>query len=176
VLIRNQKNFGSWRNSMALKRTVDVNTGEIHLEKADAILRSVALGSCIAVVVYDKKEKIGAIAHIMLPGIAPANSMEKYKYAPNAVVAVLTMMAEAGSQKSNINACIVGAGNVLEKQDDTICASNIKSVTQLLKDNNIPVKASVVGGIERKGVFLDVETGNISYTIGNSGKKKLWQP
>jgi len=158
-----------------IERVIDVSTGQIHLAGGDAVLRSVALGSCIAVVAYDLKKKIGAIAHIMLPGTAPANSTRKNRYASNAIARVLTKMVKAGSQKSDIEVCVVGAGNVLEKGDDTICASNIESVMQLLEDNNIPVRASVVGGTERKGVFLDVQSGSISYTQGDGPAKLLWQ-
>jgi len=157
------------------ERAIDVNTGQIHLANGDGVLRSVALGSCIAVVAYDPKKKIGAIAHIMLPGSAPANNTRKNRYASNAITEILTKMAKAGSQKSDIEVCVVGAGNVLEKGDDTICTSNIESVMQLLKDNNIPVRASVVGGTERKGAFLDVQSGSISYTQGDNQAKLLWQ-
>jgi len=159
-----------------VKRVIDVNTGQIGIARGNGILRSVALGSCIAVVAYDVKKKIGAIAHIMLPGTAPADSEYKNRYASNAVAEVLAEMAEAGSQNSDIEVCMVGAGNVLEKEDDTVCTANIKAVTKLLNDNNIPIRASVIGGIERKSVFLDIQTGSISYTQGSSQKNLLWQP
>lgn len=161
---------------MSYRSIINVNTGQIRLAKKDAILRSAALGSCIAVVAYDHTKKIGAIAHIMLPGTAPADHTKKNRYASNAISAILTKMIEAGSQKRDIEACIVGAGNVLKRDDDTICAINIESVTQLLKDNNVPVRASVLGGTERKSVALDIQSGIISYTVGNGKPKLLWKP
>jgi chemotaxis receptor (MCP) glutamine deamidase CheD len=72
--------------------------------------------------------------------------------------------------------CLVGAGNVLQKEDDTICDANIESVTGILKEKNISVMASVLGGTKRKSVFMDVETGCISYTEGDEKEKRLWQP
>ena len=70
----------------------------------------------------------------------------------------------------------MGAGNVLKKKDDTICEDNIKSTTQFLEKKHIPVRAVVLGGTKRKGVFLDVESGSISYTEGEEEEKPLWKP
>ncbi|MBI4669600.1 MAG: hypothetical protein HY747_10555, partial [Elusimicrobia bacterium] len=36
-----------------------------------AILRADAIGSCIAVAAYDSKKRVGAMAHVMLPGSSP---------------------------------------------------------------------------------------------------------
>ena len=85
-------------------------------------------------------------------------------------------MLEAGAGTDEIEVCLVGAGNVLQKSDDTICTANIESVTGILKEKNIPVMASVLGGTKRKGVFMDVENGSISYTEGDDPVKLLWQP
>ncbi len=74
-----------------------------------------------------------------------------------------------------IKICLVGAGNVLQKEDDTVCQANIESVTQLLEKKNIPVKAAVLGGTERKGVSLDVQSGSVFYTEGNGTEKLLWK-
>ena len=50
---------------------IDVLTGGIAARKNTGIIRVSALGSCIAVIMHDKKNKIGGIAHIMLPGKSP---------------------------------------------------------------------------------------------------------
>ena len=34
---------------------------------------------------------------------------------------------------------------------------------------------TVLGGTKRKGVFMDVENGNIFYVEGESGEKLLWE-
>jgi chemotaxis receptor (MCP) glutamine deamidase CheD len=69
----------------------------------------------------------------------------------------------------------VGAGNVLKKQDDTICKNNIDSITRLLKEKHIPVRASVLGGTERKGISLDIKNGSVYYTEGDREEKMLWK-
>ncbi len=157
------------------REVIDVKTGEVKVATEGAILRSVAIGSCVAVAALNFKRKTGALAHIMLPGNAPQHSLEKTKYAFDGIEQLLNQMFEAGANTDEIEVCLVGGGNVLKKEDDTICEANIESITQILKGKNIPVMASVLGGTKRKSVFLDVEKGRISYTETDEKEKILWQ-
>ena len=89
---------------------------------------------------------------------------------------MINRMAHAGSNEDDIEVCLVGGGNVLRKEDDTICKDNIESTTQILEQKHIPVRTALLGGTERKGVFLDIESGSISYTEGDEKQKPLWKP
>ena len=157
-----------------MEEVIYVNTGEVKVAVDKAILRAIAIGSCIVVAALDSKKRVGAMAPVMLPGKAPRQFLEKTKYAFDAIEKMLGQMLEAGSNVDDIEVCLVGAGNVLEKKNDTICDANIESVTGILKEKNIPVKASVLGGTERKGVVLDTENGSIFYTEGDEKEKTLW--
>jgi len=158
-----------------MEEVIYVNTGEVKVAMGKAGLLTIAIGSCVVVAALDSKKKVGAMAHVMLPGKAPRRFPEKTKYAFDAIEKLLNLMLEAGSNVDDIKVCLVGAGNVLEKENDTICDANIESVTGILKEKNLPVKASVLGGTERKGVVLDTEAGSISYTEGGEKEKTLWQ-
>ena len=70
----------------------------------------------------------------------------------------------------------MGAGNVLKKDDDTICVDNIRSTMRVLEERGIPIRATALGGTERKSIFLDIETGKITYGKGNGQKELLWKP
>jgi chemotaxis protein CheD len=157
------------------QKIIDVNTGEVKAAVEKGILRSVGIGSCVVVAAYNLRGKIGGMAHIMLPGIAPQQSLEKTKYAFDGIEQLLNQMFETGASTDEIGVCLVGAGNILQKKDDTICDANIESVTGILKEKNIPVMASAIGGTKRKSIFLDVENGCISYVEGDEKEKILWQ-
>ncbi|HUW20078.1 MAG TPA: chemotaxis protein CheD [Sedimentisphaerales bacterium] len=159
-----------------MKKIIDVNTGEVKLGGRKTILRSLAIGSCIVIAAYDSKHRVGAMAHIMLPGGSPKETPDRTKYAADAIDELIRKMTRAGAKKDDIEVCLVGGGNVLKKKDDSICRDNIESTTRLLSEKQIPVRNSVLGGTERKGVFLDVETGSISYTEGDGREKPLWKP
>lgn len=160
-----------------MRKFIDVGTGQVRLAHGDVTLRSVAIGSCVVVTAYDSAQMIGALAHVMLPGKAPrSKAAERTRYAADAIDELISQMTEANSQIGNIETVLVGGGNVLQKQDDTVCRDNIESTVSLLKQKNIPIRAAVLGGIQRKGVYLDVESGCISYTQGEDREKILWEP
>lgn len=158
-----------------MKTIIDINTGEVKVAKEPVMLRSIAIGSCIVVAAMNFERKIGAMAHIMLPGKAESKAAIKTRYAVDAIDELIRMMNGSEHNTIDIEACLVGAGNILKKPDDTICQANISSATQILKEKDIPVRASVLGGTERKSVFMDIEKGRISFTRGNDGEKTLWQ-
>ena len=158
-----------------MKGIVDVNSGEVKIGRGKMMLRSVAIGSCVVITAYDFKKKIGAMAHVMLPGSAPNGTSERTRYAADAIDELVNKMIQAGSKQCDIETYLVGAGNVLKKKDDTICKDNVTSITRLLERKHIPVRAMALGGTERKGVFLDVETGSISYMEGDGKEKPLWK-
>ena len=158
-----------------MKQVLDVNTGEVKAGTNESVLRSIAIGSCVVVAAYNFKRKIGAMAHVMLPGNAPKNSIDKTKYAANAIEELINMITPEDSKQYDIEACLVGAGNVLKKEDDTICNANIQSTTQILKEKHIPVRASALGGTKRKSIFMDIEDCCISFTEGNEKEKVLWK-
>jgi chemotaxis protein CheD len=157
-----------------MQEIIDVNTGEVAVSRGDTLLRSMAIGSCIAIAAYDPKTKTAGLAHIMLPDSAPEKSHEKNKYAFNGIEQMLRQMVEFGSTIDDIEACLVGAGNVLQKEGDNICKNNMRSVVAILSEKNIPVRASVLGGQERKSAFLDAQTGCVFFTQGNGSEKMLW--
>jgi len=158
-------------------RKIDVLIGEVKSGNNNVTLETSAIGSCIAVMACDPQKKNGAMAHIMLPGEAPADkkAAEKTKYAANAIEEIIGQMAQLGSSSEDIKAVLVGAGNVLEKEDDTICQDNIDSVLNILEKKGIEVAAKAVGGIKRRSVFFDVGQCVISYTEGEAARKILWR-
>jgi len=158
-----------------MKPVVDVGVGRVVVTNDSVVLRAIALGSCIGAVAYDAGGKFAGMAHIMLPGRAPDNAEEKTRYAADAIDELLGAMTEAGVKLGKLDVCLVGAANVLRRDDDTICRNNIESVTSILEDKGIEIKASALGGTHRKSVSVDLQTGDVFYTVGNGGKTLLWK-
>lgn len=168
-----------WAYNLAvyMKEIVDVQIGEVRTAKEDIVLKSKAIGSCIAVIAYDAKRGIGGMAHIMLPGVAPVNksSGEKTKYAADAIEVLVGQMAQLGSNNGDIEVVLAGGGNVLNRPDDTICKDNIRSTLEFLSKHDVAVKVQAIGGTSRRSVSLDVKRGIVFYTEGNGGETQLWR-
>lgn len=165
------------RNYDKKQKVIDVRIGHVRTGVGKVILQSKAIGSCVVIIAYDAAKKNGSLAHFMLPGSAPASKKqsEKTKYAANAIDAIVSRMSRLGSKKDDIEVALVGGGNILKREDDTICRDNIESALELISEKHLKVKAQAVGGTARRSVSLDVERGIVSYTEGNCSEKQLWR-
>ena len=161
-----------------MSKTVDVNIGQVKVAKGKVILTSTAIGSCVGIVAYDVTRKIGALAHVMLPGWAPKGRAkdEKTKYTGDAIEAIVSQMTKLGSRIDDIQIAVVGGANVLQRKDDTISEDNIESTFELLQKYNLKVRAKAVGGTVRRSVSLDIESGKIYFSEADEAKKLLWEP
>ncbi len=159
------------------RNIVEVSTGEIKFGYLNTILTVSAIGSCIAVAAYNMKKHIGALAHIMLPGIAPVHVKgNKRKYAYNALDFMLETFYECGMKDiKDIEISMVGGANVLQREADNIGISNINSVIEYIKRKNLKIVAQDVGGLLRRSIMFDIPTGKVFFSVGDSPKKLLWQ-
>jgi chemotaxis protein CheD len=159
-----------------MEKIVNVGTGEVKVGRKGEILKSTAIGSCVVIAAFDSEKNLGVMAHVMLPGRAPKSAFgESTRYAADAIDQMISKMTIKGANLCGFEVFLVGAGNVLKKQDDTVCKNNIDSITQLLKEKNVPVRAAVLGGTERKSISLDIKSGSVYYTEGDREEKKLWK-
>lgn len=110
-----------------------VVTGQLATGSKNDILITSPLGSCVAVVAYDKTTKIGGIAHIMLPGKSPTeDKADENKYAQNAIENLFNELKSINSNIANIEFCLVGGANVLKKDNDIIADNLILSIFEIM--------------------------------------------
>lgn len=155
--------------------SLEVNTGEVRFSNGKTQLISSAIGSCIAVALYIPSTRMGGLAHIMLPGKAPTvENVEMYKYAENAINFMRRRLAPSQFHTANLKACVVGGGNVLKRDDDTICDANIKSVLSSLNEHGFIIAAENLGGSDRRRVRFDVKKGIVYCHVGDMNEFVLY--
>ncbi|MBI5359250.1 MAG: chemotaxis protein CheD [Planctomycetes bacterium] len=140
-----------------------VSLGEIKISrKNDEVLVCYGLGSCIAVCLYDKVNRIGGMFHCVLP--ASNGRRDDPKYADIGVKVLLEKMFEAGAYRTTMTAKIAGGACVLKlsTMDFDIGSKNIKAVIGHLQDNCIAISGKEVGGSISRTVKLSVSTGAVS--------------
>ncbi|MFH0925426.1 MAG: chemotaxis protein CheD [bacterium] len=160
------------------KITINVSTGEVKVGKIKVILKSTAIGSCIVIISYDMKNRIGGMAHIMLPGRSPESTVfknNKTRFAHDAIDELIRKLSHFGVKTNNLITCLIGGANVLKKKENTIADNNISSVTEYLDKMKINITAKILGGTSRRSALFYIEEERISYTEGNSREKLLWQ-
>jgi len=153
-----------------------VSTGCLATGSGTGVIRSTPLGSCVAVIAYDKTSKTSGIAHIMLPGKSPTkDKAEENKYVENAIENLLDELKSLGSKKANIEICLVGGANVLRKENDTTADNLIFSIFEMMEQKKLSIKRTSLGGYERRAATLNLSSGVVNYTVGDSIEMKLWK-
>lgn len=80
-----------------------VNTGEVGSGGIETILNSGAIGSCVVIIAFDPHVKVGAMAHVMLPGKSPEkNNSVSTRYAANAIEEMLSQLKRVDVKNENI--------------------------------------------------------------------------
>jgi len=129
---------------------INVGIGEYKIVSDDdnKVLKASGLGSCLGVFIYDKKRKIGGLAHILLPQSPNHKDKKSLKYADVALNNLMNDLAEKGAKKDDLVAKIVGGAQLYYVENDMlkIGERNIESVEKILCEMKIPILGRDVGG------------------------------
>jgi chemotaxis protein CheD len=159
-----------------VKDDVSVDSGHVDARKGKGILRASAIGSCVVVAAYDPASRVGSLAHVMLPGVSRNRDVSmRTKYAEDAVQEMLHRMTALGATTAGLRACLVGGGNVLGEDHESPGPETARSLTEILGRSGIEPIATSLGGMERRSCTLDVASGRVTITVGDSAERTLWE-
>jgi len=143
---------------------ISVGMGEIASASPPIILFSLGLGSCIGLVIYSPKEKVAAMAHIMLPeSSSKINDATKKpgKYADLAVGALIEELKEIGVDPRSLKAKMAGGAKMFANPKSPIMAigeKNAAKVTEMLEKHQIPLVSKDIGGNKGRSVRFYTDT------------------
>lgn len=131
------------------------------------------VGSCIAIMLYDKVKRIGGMVHIML-GYSKGRTDNICKYADTGIPMLVQSMVANGAARYRIQgAKIAGGAVLLAKQDEhNIAKENFEATHLVLKNLGIKVIASDCGGDFGRRISFDLATGRVEVE-SHSGHKKI---
>jgi len=142
-----------------------VKIGEIRVVQNAGVLYTIGLGSCVAVVLYDPREKIGGLAHVMLPEPTNNRAAAPGRFAPTAVDALVEMLIKQGARKRGMFARIAGGASmfadVVPAEGLSLGARNVSAVKNALAKSSIPLRAEDCGGSYGRSVFFDAADGKL---------------
>jgi len=127
------------------------------------ILVTFALGSCIAVAIYDPLVKVGGLLHYMLPD--STLDLKKAQdqpgmFADTGVPLLFKSCYRLGAEKKRIVVKVAGGASIL---DDTnffrIGQKNITALRKIFWKNNVMIEAEDTGANYNRTVRLDLSTG-----------------
>ncbi|AFG38071.1 chemotaxis protein CheD [Spirochaeta africana] len=145
-----------------LKRTAYIlHPGEYHAT-GDPVVISTVLGSCIAVVLYDRKARIGGMNHFLLPGSVDRTHLyttSEGRYGLFAMELLINRMLKLGAAKERLEAKVFGGARMF-KFDNTgtiarVSDSNVSFAFEYLHTEGIKIVSQEVGkDYARKVLFL----------------------
>lgn len=157
--------------------------GDIITGKGLDQLVSIALGSCVAIVIYDPKCKAAAMAHVALPGELFLNSKTNGKrldkpgrYADTAVPELIRVLKKMGANSDKLKAKIAGGSRMFGTKGLlgpglNIGDRNIVASKENLKSQNVALVREDVGGNLSRTVIFDID--NAKYTIKKGFNSEL---
>ncbi|MDD1674012.1 MAG: chemotaxis protein CheD, partial [Methanomicrobiales archaeon] len=118
------------------------------------VMASIGLGSCIGLVIHDRKRGCGGLAHIMLP-CANGRNEHPGKYADSAPKILVEDLCAQGSRKNSLVAKFVGGAQMFPgfSAGLNIGARNIETVREALTREGICIGAEDVGGSVGRSVI-----------------------
>jgi chemotaxis protein CheD len=140
--------------------------GAFGVSQDSGILRTL-LGSCVGLVLYERRLKIGGLAHIVLPKAPAVRSDTPGKFVDTAVPALIRKMeALAGVTTLKLSAKLAGGANMFNTTTTkTIGEQNIEATERVLEELRIPVLARHLGGEQGRRMTLDIATGTVTIDV-----------
>ena len=159
-----------------MQNKIEVSMGGGAVTTAPHIISSSGLGSCVVVTLYDTEQKLGGLAHIMLPDSISLNgSHPVYKCADTAIAALIKELRSMRATPQNMVAKLVGGAKMFLSSDDFgpgIGGQNIISVKRILARRRIPVIAENTGGNYGRNVEFYLDSGKVMVrAIGREDKE-----
>jgi len=118
-------------------------------------MATIGLGSCIALILYDRRRSIAGLAHIMLP--ESHGSVDRPgKFADTATSVLLDEMESQGCARNTIAAFVVGGASmfVFSANSLNIGERNIAAVKENLQKQRIRIDYEETGGKVGRSVYF----------------------
>jgi chemotaxis protein CheD len=145
------------------------------------LLVTFGLGSCVGLGLWDEKEKVAVMAHIMLPDskqIRLHHEVNPAKFADTALTAMLNRLQKMGIPKERLRAKIVGGANMFNFDNKpsnslSVGTRNIAAVKAHLKAEQIPLVAEDTGGSSGRSLEFSSSDGKIRVRTALAGEREL---
>lgn len=137
---------------------------------SDDILKTYALGSCVAVMIYDIRKNIGGLVHIALPDSAV--DLEKAKAKPGhfADTSIPVFLQEFRKMGGGTNCWIKIAGGAKVMDPNSIFdigKRNVLAIRKMLWKENLGPVAEDVGGDYSRTVLFQLSDGMIQLSCAD---------
>lgn len=136
------------------------------------ILVTYSLGSCLGVVIYDYKLKLGGMLHAMLPTSdlekipEQSRTFNPYKYVDTGIDALLNRFYKRGSKNKHLSINVFGGSKIFDRDDYfNIGKRNYIAFRKAIWKRGIFIDNEHVGGVNHRTVKLNIGAGKIKLDL-----------
>lgn len=141
-----------------------IRMGEMAIQRGPGQLQTL-LGSCLGVVLYDRRLRFGGLAHIVLPS-SRGKREHPGKYVDTAIPALIHAMTDHIGEPVRLTAKLAGGARMFATtQTLQIGQENLQACETVLKMLGISILARHCGGEHGRRMTLNVATGEVSIEI-----------
>ena len=154
-----------------------VRIAHLAVARGSARLVAVGLGSCVAIALYDPRQRVGGLAHILLPDPSVArDASNPGRFASEAVPLLLNGMRAQGGREPFIAKIAGGAalfGPLLGSNAGQMGERNVVAARAALALAGIPIAGEDTGGNGGRSITFDVATGELTVRGIRGGQRVL---
>lgn len=155
---------------LSLADEIKVGMGDIAVARAPNTLAIIGLGSCVGVALYYPKERIGGLAHIMLPDSTKSrNTTSREKFADTGLPILLERLKKSGAEQLWLTARLIGGASMFKTTGTNgtnpmfnIGENNVRACREFLKKEHIRLVGEEVLGTSGRTMRFDLATGKIT--------------
>ena len=154
-----------------------VRVADFAVAKGNDVISTIGLGSCVAIVIYDRQTRVGGMAHVLLPSEGLSRDKDnRAKFPGTAVPLLLEEMRKLGA-RGPFTAKIAGGasmfGALIPAGGINMGERNVVSSRQALSEAGIPLAAQDVGGDYGRSVYFHLDDGRVLVRSLKSGDRAL---
>jgi chemotaxis protein CheD len=149
--------------------TVHLAVAEVRLARSPVFLQTV-LGSCVAAAFWSPKLAIGAMCHGALPRcpeklLRGLDLKPRLRYVDYAIRYLVSRLCSLGARRSELEVKLFGGGDVLPltgpRTTESVGRQNCIAAIRTLKEEEIKVTASDLGGRQGRVIYFRTDTGEV---------------
>ncbi len=132
------------------------------------------LGSCIALILFDRQNRLSGMSHILLPKSDQRKIINyPHKFADLSVQYLLNELLDRGAKKEFIKAIIVGGSKIFDLENNVIGEENIKIIMNELDKYGIKIIKKSIGGMQ--GRIIKFNTRDLSVLVKLTGDNNFYE-
>lgn len=154
-------------------RQILVKPDQMAVSNEDTVLVAKALGSSLAVCLYDGSRHIGGLVHTLLPSVGNKPESDSPRFVEGAVEALYKEILKRGADPPLIRAKLVGGARLFLIVDQTrhidIGSENIWSARRTLQELGVPVESEDTGENYGRNIYFYAGSGRLEIeTVSHS--------